>query len=148
MNTLEKILSMWKEDSHIDPLKLDEISALTPMHHAKYLAILSTAKQKKKKVYHEQQNLLKDKWLWYNGKLSQAEIEALGWDYDALNGLKILKGDMDYYYNSDPEIQKSEEKLEYWKNVVETLDEIIQNLRWRHATIKNIIEFKKFEAGY
>jgi len=39
-----------------------------------------------------------------------------------------MKGDMDYYYDSDPEIQKSEEKIQYYKTLVETLTEIVSNL--------------------
>ena len=49
---------------------------------------------------------------------------------------------MEHYYNSDPEIQKSEEKIEYYKTVIETLSEIINNLNWRHQTIGNIIKWK------
>ncbi len=42
--------------------------------------------------------------------MDQAEIESLGWSYDPFDGLKVMKGEMDYYYDSDIEIQNSEEK--------------------------------------
>ncbi len=61
--------------------------------------------------------------------------------------MKILKGDMDKYYDADPDIQKSEEKIEYWKTVVLALKEILESVKWRAQSIKNIIEWKKFEAG-
>ena len=54
---------------------------------------------------------------------------------------------MDHYYDSDPEIQASEEQVEYWKTVIDTLKEIIDNLKWRHSTIGNIIRWKQFESG-
>ena len=54
---------------------------------------------------------------------------------------------MDYYYDSDPEIQKSEEKIQYYKTVIDTLEQIISNLNWRHQTIGNIIKWKQFESG-
>ena len=54
---------------------------------------------------------------------------------------------MDYYYDSDPEIQKSEDKIEYYKIMVNTLSEIIDNLKWRHQTINNMIKWKVFESG-
>ena len=79
--------------------------------------------------------------------MSQDEIEAKGWEFDPFKGLKILKGEMDYYYDSDPEIQQSEERVQYWKTVIETLTEIVNNLNWRHQTIGNIIKWKQFEAG-
>ena len=58
-----------------------------------------------------------------------------------------MKGEMEYYYDSDPEIQQSEEKVQYWKTVIDTLTEIVNNLNWRHQTIGNIIKWKQFEAG-
>ena len=91
--------------------------------------------------------LLKEKWLYYNGKMSQEDVVEKGWDPDPFNGLKILKGEMDYYYDSDPEIQKSEEKIQYYKTVIDTLEQIISNLNWRHQTIGNIIKWKQFESG-
>jgi hypothetical protein len=54
---------------------------------------------------------------------------------------------MDYYYDSDPEIQKSEEKIIYHKTLIESLSNIVDTLKWRHQTIKNMIDWRKFEAG-
>jgi predicted metal-dependent HD superfamily phosphohydrolase len=79
--------------------------------------------------------------------MDKETVEELGWDPDPFNGLKILKGDMDRYYDSDPEIQKSEEKIQYYKTLVETLTEIVSNINWRHQTIGNIIKWKQFESG-
>ncbi len=100
-----------------------------------------------KKTEFAQKILLKQKWLYYNGKMDQNEIEELKWDPDPFDGLKVLKGEMNYYYDSDPEIQKSEEKIQYYKTMVETLSEIINNLNWRHQTISNIIKWKQFQSG-
>ena len=147
MFDLEKILEMWKKDSEIDDIRLDESSKNTAKLHAKYLEILTINKLRLKKKDLEFKVLLKNKWLWYNGKMSKHQMDELGWDYDALNGLKVLKGEMDYYYDSDPEIQKSEEKIQYYKAIIDTLTEIINNLNWRHQTIGNIIKWKQFESG-
>lgn len=144
---LNAILAMWAEDCQIDNSKLDKSSRETPILHAKYLRMLSEAKLMLKKAERDQKVLLKDKWLYYNGKMDYAEIESKGWAYDPFNGLKIMKGEMDYYYDSDPEIQRSEEKIEYWKTVISSLTEIIENLKWRHQNISNIIRWKQFEAG-
>ena len=45
------------------------------------------------------------------------------------------------------DIQKSEERLTYYKTLVETLQEIVTNINWKHQTIGNIIKWKQFEAG-
>ena len=147
MKELEQILKEWEDDCKIDNVHLDETSRKTPVLHSKYLSLLSQAKLKHRKCEFAQKTLLKDKWLWYNGKMSQEEIEEKGWDPDPFNGLKVLKGEMEHYYDSDPEIQKSEEQIQYWKTVIDTLTEIVNNINWRHQTIGNIIRWKQFESG-
>jgi c-di-GMP-related signal transduction protein len=147
MLNLEEIFKMWAKDSEIDDLRLDEASKKTASLHAKYLEMLSVSKLQLKRRDMEFKVLLRDKWLWYNGKMPKEDIEQRGWEYDALNGLKILKGEMDYYYNSDPHIQESQAKIDYLKTLIETLEEIINNIRWRHSTIKNMIDWRRFESG-
>ena len=144
---IKEVLTDWAEDSKLS-MQLDEDSRNTPLLHAKYLEKLANAKLLLKRSEFSQKTLLKQKWEWYNGKLSKEDTEALGWNPDPFNGLKIMKGDMSYYYDSDPEIQKSEEKIQYYKNVIDTLTEIINNINWRHQTISNIIKWKQFEAGF
>ena len=51
------------------------------------------------------------------------------------------------YYDADPEIQKSEEKIQYFKTLVETLSDIVDTIKWRHQTISNIIKWKQFQSG-
>ena len=138
---------MWQKDCIIDNYQLDETSRQTPILHSKYIQLWSTAKLELRRTEFEQKRLLKEKWLYYNGKMDQDTVKEKGWEPDPFDGLKILKGEMDYYYDSDPEIQKSEEKIQYWKTVVSTLQEIIDNLKWRHQTISNMIKWKQFESG-
>jgi hypothetical protein len=145
---LDKILDEWKKDARIDPTNIDESSRLTPELHAKYLSMLSQTKLKLKQAEFKQKDLMKWKWLWYNGKLSQEEVEEFGWDPDPFNGLKILKGEMEHYVETDPELVASEAKIELLKTTIDTLKEIVENLKWRHQTIGNIIRWKQFEAGF
>ena len=147
MIDLETILAEWKEDSQIAKHQLDETSRVTPALHAKYLEYLSLTKLRLKKAEFDQKTLLKDKWLYYNGKMDEEEIRQKGWKPDPFNGLKILKGEMEHYYDSDPEIQESEMKIQYLKTVIDTLQEIVSNLNWRHQTIGNMIRWRQFEAG-
>jgi hypothetical protein len=147
MKTLEEVLETWAEDSQLPRNDLDEASRTTPKLHAKYLTLLSQTKLRLKKAEMDQKSLLRLKWEWYNGKMPEERIKELGWTFDPLNGLKIMKGDMDYYYDSDKEIQESELKIQYLDTLIDTLKEIVQNLNWRHQTIGNMIKWKQFEAG-
>ena len=144
---LDSIQKEWAEDCEIPQHQLDEVSRQTPSLHAKYLQYLSLAKLQLKRAENSQKTLLLQKWKYYNGKMDQEELVATGWELDPFNGLKILKGDMDLYYDADPEIQKSEERIAYLKVVIDTLKDIVDTLKWRHQTVKNIIEWRKFEAG-
>lgn len=147
MIDLTSILAQWQEDCKIDKHGLDKTSRETPLLHAKYLELLSINKLQMKRAEFTQKTLLKKKWLYYNGKMDQTEIQELGWEADPFDGLKVLKGEMEYYYDADLDIQKSEEKIAYYKTVIDTLVEIINNLNWRHQTVSNIIKWKQFESG-
>lgn len=145
---LEQLHAEWKSDSQIEFNKLDVSSVETPKLHAKYLELLSTYKLKLKDAEFKQKELMKNKWLWYNGKLDQSEIEKLGWDPDPFDGLRILKGEMQHYVEADPELVASEAKMAYLNTIIETLKEILESIKWRHQTIRNALEWKKFEAGF
>ena len=148
MNTkLSDIQEMWKTDCKIDDIELDASSLQVPVLHAKYSEILSNQKLIQIRYENKLKDLQKDKWLWYTGKLSQEEIQEKNWDYDPFNGLTILKSDYDKFFGADRDIQKAIEKMEYCKVVVEYLQDIVSQLTWRHQTIKNIIEWRRFMAG-
>ena len=147
MIDLTELLEEWKNDCQISELHLDESSRQVPILHSKYLEKLMNVKLLLKRAEFTQKTLLKQKWLYYNGKMDQVDIEKLGWNPDPFDGLKILKGEMNYYYDADPEIQDSEKNIAYYKTVIETLQEIIDNLKWRHQTIGNMIKWRQFESG-
>ena len=143
---LDDILKEWETDCQIGH-RLDEASQNTPQLHAKYLNYLTQAKLHLKRAETLQNILLKDKFLWYSGKMSQEDIDRRGWEHDPFDGLKMMKSDLNYYYESDKDLQASESKIVYYRTMVEALKEIVEALRWRHTTIRNIIEIRRFEAG-
>ena len=148
MNLIDDVLEMWESDSVIDQFKLDDTTIKLSKLHSKYLGLITKCKLTNKKLDMDYKTLLKDKWLYYNGKLSKEEIDLFGWDYDPFKGLnKPLKGDMNYYYDSDTDIQNAQAKLEYYKVYEDTLKEILDTIRWRHQSISNIIKWRSFEAG-
>ena len=105
---LDEILEEWSRDCQIGH-KLEETSRDTPKLHAKYLGLLMRAKLQLKQSESKQRLLLKDKFLWYNGKLSQEEVESNNWAPDPFDGLKDLQNkiirtplDSDITYSDDP----------------------------------------------
>ena len=148
MLTLEQVLDHWKKDCEIDDLELDKSSRETPKLHAKYIDLLSQAKLQKQRKEMEFKKLLKDKFMWYNGKMDKTMMDEKGWDYDPFDGLtKPMKSDMDYFYESDPQIQALQSQIEYWKTMIDTLSDIVSNITWRHQTISNMIKWRQFTSG-
>lgn len=146
--TLENILEMWKKDSIIDEHNLDDASRDAAKLHGKYLELLTISKLQLKKAEADLDDILKDKWLYYNGKMDKKSIDERGWAYDPFDGLsKPLKGDLEYYYNTDYDIKKQKGKIDYLKTQVGTLEEIINTLRWRHQTVRNMIDWRRFVSG-
>jgi hypothetical protein len=145
--TLDEIKKEWEKDCEIDDIELDKSSLEVPKLHAKYQDLLSSKILVMKQYQFKYDTLLKDKWLWYNGKMSQEQIQELGWSDDPLDGLKIMKNDLQIFYNSDKDIQELNAKIEYLKVTIDYLKECMQNITWRHQTIKNTIDWRKFMAG-
>ena len=145
MMQLEDILKLWETDSVIDDVNLDETSIKGARLHSKYLELYSIAKLNLKKKELNMAHLRKDKWLYYNGKMSKEEMDARGWPYDPFSGMaKPLKSDMELFYSTDTDTMKLQGQIEYQCTIVEALKDIMYNIKWRHATIKNIITWKHF----
>jgi hypothetical protein len=144
---IEFLLDMWKKDAPIDEMALDEASRDSAKLHSKYLELYSIAKLRLKKLELDFKPLLRDKFLHYGGKLSQLELDDKGWEYDPLKGLTVLKGDLDKWYDADPLIQEHQLKIAMQEEIVSILKEIMDNIKWRHQSIKNMIEWRKFTSG-
>lgn len=144
---LDDVLSEWTIDSEINEMALDDASRDSAKLHSKYLSKYMTAKLHLKTKEQSLQTLLKKKWLYYNGKMTADQISDEGWEFDPFHGMKVLKGDMDYYYNADEDIQKTIMQIEYRKALVDTLKEIMNNIQWRHQNIGNMIKWRQFVSG-
>ena len=60
------------------------------------------------------------------------------------DGLKIMKNDMQVFFNADKDLQKLNANLEYANIKINFLKECMTNITWRHQTIKNTIDWRKF----
>ena len=146
--TLDDIMKMWEVDCEIDALALDDETKKTSKLHAKYLELVNVNRLQRAKLDSDLDTLKKDKWLYYTGKMTKQDMDSRGWAYDPFNGgIKPLKSELSFYYDSDEDIIKVKQKIEYQKTIGNLLEEIMNNLRWRHTHVKNIIDWKKFVSG-
>lgn len=140
---------MWEKDSLIDELNLDVTSIDSAKLHSKYLSILSIAKLTLKKKQTEFEVLRKEKWEWFAGRMTRQQVEARGWKHDPFDGASKpkLKDNMEMFYKADPDLSKLNSQIEYQKVIIDALVDIMENVKWRHQNIRNIIAWRQFVAG-
>ena len=77
---LEELRNEWAKDCEVDDIELDKSSLEVPKLHAKYQEYLTDNLLVLKNLEFQYNSLLKNKWLWYNGKMSEEQIKELGWE--------------------------------------------------------------------
>lgn len=141
---LEEIQALWEKNSQIDRSELGEESLKIAQYHSIYFKIYSDERLLLKKLEQQYRILLKIKFEYYNGNLSQEELKQYGWSPFSL---RVLKTDLQIYIDSDTDIHTSQIKLEYQKEKINYLENIIKALNNRNYQIKNAIDWSKFMNG-
>ena len=139
--TLEELQVQADKDLKINDTELDLESLKTPQLHNQYLKHLTKYKLMLSRSETEYNILKREKWEYYTGK-APAEVYA-----EKPFDLKILKTDIDKYLDSDEELQKQKQKVDYLNTVVDFLDRTIRLISNRGFTIKNAIDWRKFTSG-
>ena len=107
---LDQLFELWKVDSEIDRTELGEVSTTIPKLHYKYYKLFSQERLTLRKLEAEYKVLFKDKWEYYQGNMSEEDLNEREWDPFPL---KVLKSDIDKYIESDTDIIKHNYKIEY-----------------------------------
>ena len=138
---LEKLQEQADKDLKINDTELDLESLKTPQLHNKYLKHLTKFKLMLSRAETEFNIMKREKWEYYTGK-APAEVYA-----EKPFDLKILRTDIDKYLESDTELQKAKQKVDYLEATVDFLDRTIRQIANRGFTIKNAIDWRKFTSG-
>ena len=138
---LEEIQNLWKKDSKIDDVLLDEAALKIPQLHQKYLTLLSEFTLLWKKKKQELKALQHKKWLYYSGKASPEEYEEQPFEY------KVMKSDVNNWIAVDEQIQRVEMQIDYYNTTVNVLSEILKQVHQLSYNIKNAIEWRRFTNG-
>jgi hypothetical protein len=141
---IDKIKEMVEADLKIDGTELGDESTRIPQLHGKYINIYHDESLVLRKLEADYKTLRKQKWEYYNGKLSQEELTALGWEPF---GHRILRQDMDIYMESDADMIRIVSKIEMQRAKVDYLDSVIKGINNRQWVIRNAIEWRKFMSG-
>ena len=138
---LEQLQELVDKDLKINDTELDLEALKTPQLHNKYMKYLTKFKLMLSRADTEYNILKKEKWEYYTGK-APAEVYALK-PFD----LKILKTDIDKYLDSDEELQRQKQKVDYLQTTVDFLDRTIRQISNRGFLIKDAIDWRKFTSG-
>jgi len=141
---LSEIQEMWTKDCEVDRSELGEASLRIPTLHNKYYKIYSAERAEYRKQEALHKRLLKYKHEWYAGIMSKEDLAALKWEP---NPLKILRSDMNIYFESDKDIIKMKSELDDMKEKVEYLEAIIKSMATRNFVIKAAIDWERFKVG-
>lgn len=141
---LEEIQQLWEKDCEIDRAELGEESLKIAQLHSKYFKLFSAERLLYKKLEKDIKILQKVKFEYYNGILSHDELKERGWDPFSL---KVLKSDLHIYLDGDVDIHNAQLKLEYQKEKIDFLENVIKALNNRNFQIKNAIDWAKFMNG-
>ena len=139
---LDEIQLSWEEDSKIDDDNLHSESTKIPSLHAKYYRILNNNLLIKKLEENKFKQLKKTKWQYYTGKADPEVYIAKPFDH------KVLRQDVDKYMDSDEDLIKIQNKIDYFQVMLNYLDSILKIINNRTFQIKNAIEWQKFIRGY
>jgi len=141
---LEDILQAWKTDSEIDKTALDDEALKIPKLVGKYLEMLSNERLLLRKLESDAKRLRLKKFVMYTQGLSKEDVEA-GETLPA-KGM-ILKTEASMYVDADPDVQTLALRIDYAREKVETLDQIVKVVASRNFTLKTALDFLRFTHG-
>ena len=139
--TLEELQKQVDKDLKINDTELDLESLKTPQLHNKYLKHYNNFKLLLTRAESDYKILKRVKWEYYTGKASPDVYKQKPFN------LKIMKSDIDKYLESDEELIKAKQKIDYLETVVNYLDRTLKIIGGRDWQIRNSIEWRKFTSG-
>ena len=138
---LETLQEQVDKDLKINDTELDLESLKTPQLHNKYMKHYTKFKLMLTRAETDYSQIKRQKWEYYTGKADASVYAEKPFD------LKVLRTDVDKYIESDEEMIKAKQKVEYLQAVVDYLDKTLRQITNRTFTIKNAIDWRKFTSG-
>ena len=130
--TLEELQEQVDKDLKMNEAELDLESLKTPQLHNKYLKQLNNFKLLLTRAESDYKILKRVKWEYYTGKASPKIYQ------DKPFNLKIMKSDVDKYLESDEELIKSSQKIDYLETVVNYLDRTLRQITVKTTPVDRI----------
>lgn len=140
----DDIKKMAEIDLKFNETDLDAESLRIPQLHGKYLNLLYDEKLVLRKWRNELNSLIKLKWEYYTGKMSEEQLKDLNWQPFEL---RILKQDIELYMESDTDLIQKKDRVFVQEEKVLYLESIIKMISNRQYHIRDAITWRKFING-
>ncbi len=140
----DDIKKMAEIDLKFNETDLDAESLRIPQLHGKYLNLLYDEKLVLRKWRNELNSLIKLKWEYYTGKMSEEQLKDLNWQPFEL---RILKQDIELYMESDADLIQKKDRVFVQEEKVLYLESIIKMISNRQYHIRDAITWRKFING-
>ena len=140
----DDIKKMAEADLKFNETDLDTESLRIPQLHGKYLNLLYDEKLVLRKWKNELSSLIKLKWEYYTGKMSEEQLKELNWQPFEL---RILKQDIELYMESDADLIQKKDRVFVQEEKVIYLESIIKMISNRQYHIRDAITWRKFING-
>tara|TARA_B110000858_G_C17757761_1_gene452950 strand:- start:418 stop:846 length:429 start_codon:yes stop_codon:yes gene_type:complete len=138
---LEKLQEQADKDLKLNETELDLESLKTPQLHNQYMKHFTKYKLMLSRAESELHTIKREKWEYYTGKADDTVYKESPFNF------KLLRQDVDKYLDSDLDIQRAKQKVDYLQTTVDFLDKTIRQISNRTFTIKNAIDWRKFTSG-
>lgn len=140
----EEIITHWAEDSIIDNNRLASESTKIPKMHAKYYRILIDEKLLILKLKERHDELLVVLEGFFAKTLTREELDHWKLVY---TDKKVLRADFQKNIDVHPRMVELKMKIGIQNEKIDYLKDIIKLIHSLNFTIKNAIDFRRFEAG-
>ena len=139
----EEIMQQWEKDSEVDTTEPGKEILGIPLLHNNYNKYLSLHNIAAKRTAFEIDRLKKLKWMYYNGKLDQEELDKLGWEPFRFT----LKSDISVYLDGDDDLTKLKRKKTYHEEAASFCTNVMKELNNRTWQLKEYMGWEKFIQG-
>lgn len=142
--TIDQIRQEWLEDCKINPVDSQNELLRIPTLHAKYLNYLSECRMEVKSLGFKMVQLEKEKREYYSGLMPKEKLEQKGWRQFRL---KITKGELPVFIESDDDVIKLQKRIEYYSEIVDFCDSILKELGNRTWQIREYLTHERYMNG-
>ncbi len=141
---IEEIRKMIETDVQIDQSALNTEASRIPQLHNKYLCMYTDEKLVLSKLENDLRVLLRDKWLYYSGKMSQEQLSERKWEQFDLN---ILRTDLDRFIQADSDVIQMESKCILQREKVNYLEQTVKLISNKIWNVRAVLDWIKFTQG-